>query len=105
MEISGVTVSSGGLVLLDIGAANHDPNRFAEPRRFDVSRPAAYHLAFGHGGRYCLGAPLARVELRAVFSQLILRFPDMRLALTPERLELNRDTLTSGLAAQLPVRW
>jgi cytochrome P450 len=104
MKIGGVTVRPGDLVLLDIGAANHDPGRFAEPGQFDAVRPATYHLSFGHGGRYCLGAPLARLELRAVFSQLIPRFPALRLTLPPEPLKLNRDTLTSGLA-QLPVTW
>ncbi len=104
LEISGVTVHAGELVLLDIGAANHDKSVFGDPDRFDITRQAASHLTFGHGGRYCIGAPLARIELQAVFSQLIPRFPGMRLAVPAEELRLNRDVLTSGLA-QLPVTW
>jgi cytochrome P450 len=91
-------------VLLDNGAANHDESVFADPDRFDITRPAAAHLTFGHGARYCLGAPLARIELQAVFSQLIPRFPGMRLAVPPGKLTISRDTLTGGLA-RLPVTW
>lgn len=104
LQIGGVAIAAGDLVLLDNGAANHDESVFSGPDRFDVTRPAATHLTFGHGARYCLGAPLARIELQAVFSQLIPRFPGMRLAVPPGELTLNRDTLTGGLA-RLPVAW
>jgi hypothetical protein len=62
------------------------------------------HLTFGHGARYCLGAPLARTELQAVFSQLPARFPKMRLKVPARQLRLRRDTVTGGLA-ELPVEW
>ena len=75
LEIAGVTVRAGELVLLDTGAANHDGAVFPDPDRFEVTRHGAGHLSFGHGARYCIGAPLARIELQAVFSQLIPRFP------------------------------
>jgi cytochrome P450 len=104
LQISGATVRAGELVLLDNGAANHDQTVFADPGRFDISRSAAAHLTFGHGARYCLGAPLARIELQAVFSQLIPRFPAMRLAVPADELTFHRDTLAGGLA-QLPVTW
>ncbi|MFC4852695.1 cytochrome P450 [Actinophytocola glycyrrhizae] len=104
LEVDGVTVRAGDLVLLDTGAANHDPAVFADPDRFDVTRPAAGHLTFGHGMRYCIGAPLARTELRVVFTQLAARFPTLRLAVGVEELTMRRDVLTGGLAA-LPVRW
>jgi len=104
LEVGGVTVHAGELVLLNLNAANHDPATFAEPDRLDVTRSAATHLSFGHGARYCLGAPLARIELQAVFSQLPARFPDMRLAVDPAELAVRRDTLTGGLV-ELPVRW
>jgi len=95
-------VRAGDLVLLDNGAANHDPAAFIDPERFEVTRPAVAHLTFGHGARYCLGAPLARIELQAVFSQLVRRFPAMRLAEPAGQLTFNRDTLAGGLA-RLPV--
>ena len=99
-----MTIKAGDLVLLSIAAANHDPSVFADPDRVDITRPAAGHLSFGHGARYCIGAPLARIELHAVFSQLASRFPTMRLAVGVEELTLRPDTLFGGLTA-LPVRW
>ena len=104
LRIAGVPVQAGDLVLLDNGAANHDRTAFTDPERFEVTRPAVAHLSFGHGGRYCIGAPLARLELQAVFSRLVPRFPALRLAEPAERLTFNRDTLTGGLA-RLPVTW
>ncbi len=104
LEIGGVTVRAGELVLLDNGAANHDQSVFPDPDRFDITRQPASHLTFGHGPRYCIGAPLARIELQAVFSHLIPRFPEMRLAVPAGELKLNTDVLAGGLA-QLPVTW
>jgi cytochrome P450 len=104
LEICGVTVQAGELVLLNIGAANHDEAVFTDPDRFDIARQAASHLTFGHGSRYCIGAPLARVELQAVFTQLIPRFPGMRLTVPAEDLALKRDEVVVRLA-QLPVTW
>jgi cytochrome P450 len=104
LEIAGVTVRAGELVLLDTGAANHDEGTFPEPDRFDPSRGAAGHLTFGHGARYCIGAPLARIELQVVLSQLSPRFPDMRLAVGVDELRFNTDVLTGGLW-ELPVTW
>src|SRR5438552_15881563 len=79
LQIGEVTVHAGDLVLLDTRAANHDPRAFPSPDRFDVTRQGQAHLSFGHGSHYCLGAPLARIELQAVFSQLLTRVPTMRL--------------------------
>jgi cytochrome P450 len=104
LEIRGVTVRAGELVLLDNGAANHDECVFGDPDRFDITRQDASHLTFGHGRHYCIGAPLARIELQAVFAPLIPRFPAMRLAVPAGELRLNSDVLTGGLA-ELPVSW
>jgi cytochrome P450 len=104
LDIAGTAVRAGELVLLDIGAANHDAAVFPDPDRFDLTRHAAPHVAFGYGARYCIGAPLARIELQAVFSQLVARFPDMALALAPEELRVNTGVLTGGLL-ELPVTW
>lgn len=103
-QIDGVTIKAGDLVLLSTGAANHDPSVFADPHRVDITRPPAGHLTFGHGSRYCIGAPLARIELNAVFSQLASRFPTMRLAVGVDELTMRTDTLFGGLT-ELPVRW
>ncbi|MEO3805242.1 cytochrome P450 [Nonomuraea sp. B1E8] len=104
LDIAGVRVRAGDLVLLDTGAANHDAGVFADPDRFDVDRPAVPHLAFGHGARYCVGAPLARIELQVVFSQLAARFPTLELGCAVEDLAFDKRTLTGGLTA-LPVTW
>jgi cytochrome P450 len=104
LEIEGVTIETGDLVLLSIDAANHDPSVFTRPDQVDISRPTPKHLAFGHGARYCIGAPLARIELYAVFSQLASRFPTMRVAVGVEELTLRTDMLFGGLT-ELPVRW
>jgi pentalenolactone synthase len=104
LEIAGTAVLAGDLVLLDTGAANHDHTAFPDPDRLDITRNAAAHLAFGHGLRYCIGTPLARIELRSAFTQLLTRFPTMRLATPVEQLAMRRDTLTGGLTT-LPVTW
>jgi pentalenolactone synthase len=104
LAIDGVTIRAGELVLLDNGAANHDPTMFADPDRVDITRPAAAHLTFGHGARYCLGAPLARIELQTVFSQLVTRLPTLRLAVSIKKLRMRHDVLTGGLV-ELPVQW
>jgi cytochrome P450 len=104
LEIGGVAIKAGDLVLLELGGANHDPAVFAEPDRIDVSRPASSHVAFGYGARYCLGAPLARIELQVVFSQLVSRFPTLRLAVDATALTMRPDELAGGLT-ELPVRW
>jgi pentalenolactone synthase len=104
IDVDGVTIRAGDLVLLDNGAANHDPRAFADPYTFDVTRKAGGHLTFGHGAHYCIGAPLARIEMQAVFSQLIPRFPTMRLAVPVEQLRVRSDVLTGGLV-DLPVTW
>lgn len=104
LDIDGVRIRAGDLVLLDFGAANHDPATFPEPDRLDVSRSVGAHLAFGYGAHYCLGAPLARIEMTTVFTQLIARFPSLRLAVDPSTLTVRSDMLTGGLV-ELPVAW
>ena len=104
IAIDGVTISAGDAVLLALNAANRDPSIFAEPDRFDVGRAINPHVAFGHGSRFCIGASLARVELQAVFSQLLQRFPTLRLAVPIEELRLRGHLLTGGLEA-LQVAW
>ena len=102
--IAGITIGGGDLVLLDPGSANHDPAAFPDPDTVDFDRRGAPHLSFGYGGRYCVGAPLARLELNAVFSQLIPRFPGMELTAPADSLRINSEALGAGLV-ELPVRW
>lgn len=104
IDIADVTIAEGDLVLLDPGSANHDPAYFEDPDVVDFDRTGPQPLSFGYGSRYCLGAPLARMELNSVFSQMIPRFPDMQLAVDTTALSINTDALGSGLVA-LPVTW
>jgi cytochrome P450 len=84
-EIGGVTVPSGQKIAALLGSANRDPAAFADPDRFDVGRSDNPHIGFGAGIHYCLGAPLARVELQVSLATLLRRFPRLALAGDPVR--------------------
>jgi cytochrome P450 len=79
VEVGGVTIPRHALVHIGLASANHDPDRFEDPERFDVGRPRTQHLAFGHGHHVCLGAPLARMEVRIAIGAILDRFPDLAL--------------------------
>ncbi|MFY1691562.1 cytochrome P450 family protein [Plantactinospora sp. WMMB782] len=103
VELGGRTIPAGARVLVALLAANRDPERFPEPDRLDLDRPATPNLAFGHGIHYCLGAPLARLEGQIAFGALARRFPGMRLAVPPEEIGWRPSLLLRGLST-LPVR-
>jgi cytochrome P450 len=103
-EIDGVPIHAGDLVLLDMGAANHDPAVFPDSDRADLARKHPPHVTFGYGARYCIGAPLARIELKTVIAHLIPRFPTLRLTVDPMTLTMRDDVLAGGLT-ELPVSW
>ena len=80
-ELGGVQIPSGTPILLNFAAANHQANIFPEPDRFDIHRlNASRHISFGKGIHYCLGANLAKLELRIVLDALSQRIPSLRLA-------------------------
>ena len=85
VEVRGVRVTAGTKVAALLGAANRDPVVFAEPDRLDVGRDAGAHLSFGLGLHFCLGAPLARVELAITYERLLARPPAPALAAQPVR--------------------
>ena len=72
-------IAAGQNVIVSLGAANHDPARFAEPDQLNLQRQENHHLAFGQGIHYCLGAPLARLEIEIAFNTLLRRLPQPRL--------------------------
>lgn len=76
VEIHGETIPAGARVAMLIGAANHDPERFDEPERFDIRRVIERHMAFGFGVHFCLGARLARLEARVALEEIHQRIPD-----------------------------
>jgi cytochrome P450 len=101
--IAGVTIHRGDALVLSINAANRDTSVYSDAEAFDPDRPERTHLGFGHGAHFCIGASLARTELRVVFRALAQRLPDLRLAKELDQLEV-RATLTGGVA-ELPVTW
>ncbi|MFE3660698.1 cytochrome P450 [Streptomyces sp. NPDC059165] len=83
LEMSGTRIPKGALVQIALMAANRDPRKFDSPDEFDVTREVGAqnaHLGFGHGGHYCLGAPLARLEMQLALGGLFGRFPRVALA-------------------------
>jgi len=81
VTLRGVEIPAGARILLLLGAANHDPAKFADPDRFDIERKdARSHLALGKGIHYCLGAALSRLEVAIVLDLLTARYPRMELA-------------------------
>jgi unspecific monooxygenase len=83
VEFAGVTLRQGERVGLLLGAANRDPRAFGDPDRLDVSRAPNPHVTFGAGIHFCVGAPLARLELRVALPILLRRLPGLRLAGAP----------------------
>jgi cholest-4-en-3-one 26-monooxygenase len=79
-ELRGRPIRAGERVLMLYQSANRDEAVFAEPDRFDVARNPNPHVAFGIGTHFCLGANLARLELRVMVRELVERLPDMRVA-------------------------
>ena len=79
IELHGKTIRQGDFVQLVIGSANHDPEQFDHPERFDIGRQGSKHLSFGLGPHYCPGAPLARLEAQISISTLLNRLPNLRL--------------------------
>jgi cytochrome P450 len=80
VEIAGVPIPAGQLVFVSLPSGNRDPGFIDSPEMFDIRRGAPGHLAFGHGVHHCLGAPLARMEMRIAFPALLRRFPNLALA-------------------------
>jgi cytochrome P450 len=80
VEIAGVGIPAGQLVFVSLPSGNRDPGFTGSPEVLDISRGAPGHLAFGHGVHHCLGAPLARMEMRIAFPALLQRFPTLTLA-------------------------
>jgi cytochrome P450 len=79
LPLGGKQLRAGEQVLTLLGAANRDPAHFPEPDHFDIARADNKHVAFGLGSHFCLGAPLARLEGRIVFEELVRRVPELRL--------------------------
>jgi cytochrome P450 len=101
-QLSGVQLSEGDKVTLWYGSANRDDSKFADPWRFDVRRDPNPHFGYGGGGvHFCLGANLARREIRVMFEELHRQVPDITATEEPSRL---LSAFIHGIKA-LPISW
>ena len=101
VELGGQQLHEGDKVALFYASANRDDSVFAEPDRFDITRTPNDHLAFGIGPHFCLGANLARLEIRVMFEEILRRLPDIELDGKPERL---RSYFINGIK-RMPIRF
>ncbi|MFJ9854976.1 cytochrome P450 [Streptomyces sp. NPDC101150] len=85
IEIDGTTIPRGAEIAMLFGSANHDPEVFRSPEKLDLSRRENPHISFSAGIHYCIGAPLARIELAASMEALLDRAPTLSLAAEPKR--------------------
>lgn len=103
MVLLGHRVRAGDVVVCSLSGANRDQAHGVDAEQFNPHRSATSHLAFGHGFHRCVGAELARMELRAAFRALARRLPTMRLAVEPSELSFHQVSFVYGLDS-LPVR-
>ena len=103
VELGGVQIPAGELVMAAVGAADRDPAQFPDPNRFDPGRQPNPHLGFGAGIHYCIGAPLARMQTAIAIGALLRRHPRMTLAVPVADLRWHPSIVVRGLHA-LPVR-
>jgi cytochrome P450 len=103
VDVGGMTVPRGGMVVMMLGAANRDPERFTDPDRLDVGRSGATSLSFGGGIHFCLGAQLSRIETAIALDVLLHRFPCLELN------DIDHPAWKSGISLRgldvLPAHW
>ncbi|MBM9469041.1 cytochrome P450 [Nakamurella leprariae] len=122
VQVGGVTIPAGSMVLCSLSGADRDPalpaagrpteaaasgcpaHRGRSLEEFNPHRAATAHLAFGHGIHRCVGAELARIELRIAYPRLLRRFPELRLAVPPRDLTFRELSIVHGLD-RVPVTW
>lgn len=103
VEVAGLQVRKGDVILVHIPAVNHDPDLAQCPHAFDPERAPTQHLAFGHGIHRCVGAELARMELRTTYAAMARRFPAMHLAVDSAEIGYREKSLVFGVDS-VPVR-
>jgi cytochrome P450 len=100
-EIAGQPIAAGEKVVVSFVAANRDETVFDRPHEFDIARGSSAHLAFGHGPHFCLGAQLARVQMRTLFTELLTRTSWLEADGEPSYL---RSNFQRGVK-RLPIGW
>ena len=104
VELSGVTIPAGSVVLTSVLAANRDEAVFSDADRLDLSRAVTQHLSFGAGAHHCLGAQLARMELQEALSGLLRHLPGLHVAVPDSQLSFKPGMILRSLET-LPVTW
>jgi len=104
-EVAGVTIPAGDQVVLMYSSANRDEDHFADPERFDVTRWPNNHIAFGFGTHFCLGASLARLEIRVFFEELLRRTSGWRIAEGAEPVWVANAFVRGIDSAQVEFDW
>jgi cytochrome P450 len=102
LRLGGQTIKAGDIVFCSLSGSNRDGRLGVDLDSFDPTRAPAPHLAFGHGIHRCIGAELARMELRTAYPALVRRFPDIQLAQRPDELAYRKLSFVYGVDA-LPV--
>jgi cytochrome P450 len=103
-RLGGVAVPKGGRLFIVYASGNRDEEQFSEPDRFDIRRAdAKKHLAFGKGIHFCVGAPLAKLEGRIAFEQLLRRLPNLRLR--TDAATVRRPYFMLRGFEHLPIAW
>ena len=104
--LGGKTIPQGAFVFLCWASGNRDPQRFAEPDKFDMDRTnLGQHLTFGSGVHFCLGAMLARQEIKCAIRQIVSSMDSLELAVPPEQLDLTGSMVILRGLKSLPVRF
>ncbi|MFD5796239.1 cytochrome P450 [Streptomyces diastatochromogenes] len=104
VELDGAQIKAGDFVHVSYLTANRDPERYPAPHDIDLDRPIAPHMTFGWGGHRCIAMPLAMAELEVAIGRLVERFPGLRLAVPPEELRWDTETIRR-FPLELPVAW
>jgi len=104
-EVGGVTIPAGNQVVLMYSSANRDERQFDDPERFDVTRSPNNHIAFGFGTHFCLGASLARLEIRVFFEELLRRTSGWRIAEDTEPVWVPNAFVRGIESAQIEFDW
>lgn len=102
VTISGVTIPPNSSIYLCVGAANRDPEKFQDPEKLDINRPAVRSLGFGYGIHFCIGAALARMESQVAFDTILRRLPGLKM--TVDKPEFRPNYSLRGLIS-LPVEF
>ncbi|MFI9379931.1 cytochrome P450 [Kutzneria sp. NPDC052558] len=104
VEVGGTLVRADECVVMQLAAANRDESVFAHADELDFDRESNSHVTFGHGAHHCIGAPLARLELRTALGRLVRQLPTLRLAVPAEQVVFRKGGLLRG-PESLPVTW